>query len=81
MPLLHSVSNISVDNMHIMYSVFLDILSEVFVGVLPHLQSSRGYQEIFYECLFPNTDWFRTSTCKLYAEFIIPYAYDFITEL
>jgi len=38
-PLLNSVSNMSVYNMYVMYSVFLTKLREVFVGVPQSLQA------------------------------------------
>jgi hypothetical protein len=38
-PLLNSVSNTSVDNMYIMYSVSINVLSEVFVVVPQFLQA------------------------------------------
>jgi len=39
-PLLNSVSNISVYNVYIIYSVFLTNLNEIFVGVPQSLQAT-----------------------------------------
>ena len=73
-PLPISASSISVDNMHINYSVFLDILSEVFVGVPQSLQAKS-------DRVPGNILWMPISVNWHVEHIIITYVFGFITEL